>query len=251
MVVATAGATRITPVSGLIFGNPYRAQNLITYQTDTYLHTSSEETLFWFAARAKASGILGAVVFHSHWEWTKQCHLFLATPQQLGLNEPAMMPQHPWDEIHLKKIGRSIEEVNQSLFDFLDRSALLETIDKKPRLLNSFTASWEYVNSSFSEGWYPRQNMRLQGFRVFQGDVFTLVCFHSPRDSKFVGGDIPMHDGFGGYFIREDGKSSFDYAKGAQDPSWTWYSGLGGHSVASIFEHGGAPFGPASSTPNR
>ena len=84
VLLAIDGLSRY-PISWFQFLNPFRASNLIKYKTDTFLHAKDRDTLSWFSARARSSGVLGGLGFHSHWEWTQQCQLFRAHPQQLGL----------------------------------------------------------------------------------------------------------------------------------------------------------------------
>ena len=68
-------------------------------------------------------------------------------------------------------------------------------------------------------------------------------CFHSAVDAEAArAGTVAMHDGVAGYFVRDDGGTSYDLAKGSSDPAWTWYSFFGGHSFSEVYARGGGPF---------
>jgi len=241
ILLACDDGLRRYPVSFFLFANPYRAKNLISFKTDTFLHAKHRDTVFWFSARTRSAGVLAGLGFHSHWEWTAQCLLLLAHPKQIGLLSRDLRPTKPWNEVDLASSGLSFDDVNNTLFENLGRT---RNTSKSPRLIASFSPKWEYVNKSYSEGWYPRQNMLIPGLWVDKGADLTLVSFHRPLSAAYaVPGYVAMHTGFFAYFVRDDLKVSYDYAKGSTDPRWTWHSTFGGHSMREVFLHGGGPFG--------
>mmetsp|Transcript_84806 Transcript_84806/g.254289 ORF Transcript_84806/g.254289 Transcript_84806/m.254289 type:complete len:162 (-) Transcript_84806:386-871(-) len=83
----------------------------------------------------------------------------------------------------------------------------------------------------------------VPGFKVNQGDILTTVGFHRPIDDEAArAGMIRMHVGWGGGLIRDDGGSSYEYVKGAQNPTWTWPSTFGGYELYEVLRAQGAPF---------
>jgi len=226
--------------------NPYLARNLITHGSDTYLHEAAATALMWYSVDQPMGGSHIYAICHSHWEWTSQSMLFNARPSQLGLaGEPLLVPSQPWDEIDLNRVGYTPEKVRALLFGSLARAQHEAKLEPSwdgaaPGFVGACSPPWD--------GEFPRVPL-LPNFRVNKGDVLTLVTFHAPRSAHAAkAGTTRMHSVFITHWIRDDKASTYEYIKGAQDPSWTWKSAVGGWYLYQVLYAKGGPFGPQNPT---
>jgi hypothetical protein len=227
--------------------NPYLARNFITHGTDTYIHDAALTSLMWFSAEIPNAGSFIMNPCHSHWDWTSELLVFKARPSQLGLTHaPSLQPVHPWVEIDLERAGYSVNQVRALLFGSLAEAQHTLHGRAKPGFVGACSPLWEddKINATSVHFKLPRSPM-LPNFHVDKGDVLTVVAFHHPINDKAArAGMVRMHSVFGGALVRDDGGTSYDYMKGAQDPSWTWIGFFGGFEMYEVFRAQGGPFAP-------